>query len=120
MRPPTASRTHRRRLSVIAAFAAGTALIAAVGPAAAAADPRRTAETAAPYQVDGVRTVADRNTVARTGVSIDSIEHGVADISATGSEVDQLRRLGFTVSATVAPAQVDDREVQARDFPSSD
>jgi hypothetical protein len=74
-------------------------------PRAETADPR-----AEPYRVAGVRTLAQRNVIAWTGVAIDGIEHGVAAISAIPAEVAELRRLGFTVTGTGG----------ALDFPRAD
>src|SRR5690242_13358930 len=87
-------RLRGRRLSLFVALVAATLVVMAGN---AAAGPGSAAETAGAYQVLDVRTLAQRNAIAQTGVSIDGIEHGVADISATPTEVAALRRLGFQV-----------------------
>jgi len=84
-----------RKLVPSLAFVA-IGLLTLVNPADAA--PVRS-ESAGPYLVDGVRTVEDRNRVVGTGAALDSIENGVADISATPTEVRQLRGLGYRVTA---------------------
>ncbi|GAA1586212.1 hypothetical protein J3R03_000072 [Actinoplanes couchii] len=95
---------RRRSLAVLTAVAlSATAAVSASSPAGAGAAP----DPAAEYQVLDVRTVAQRNTIQRTGAAIDGIEHSVASITATGAEVSRLRQLGFTVesplSATAFP-----------------
>lgn len=91
--------------------ATALAVIAAVGlfamvstPIAAQAKPDPAPrETAREYRVLGPRTVADRNAVARTGAAIDYVEHGVLNISATGSEAKAIQALGFRLEAVAAP-----------------
>jgi hypothetical protein len=96
-------------VAVIAALAVNT-------PAVAGPTSQPPAEEAGQYQVQGVRTLAQRNAIAATGASIDGIEHGVADISAIPSEVAKLRRLGFTVTAVPAPSP----GISPFDFPPAD
>lgn len=84
---------RRRSFSVFAAVAlCVTAAVAASAPAGA-----EQFDAATEYEIYDVRTVAQRNVIARTGVAIDDIEHGVATVTATGAEVARLKRLGFTV-----------------------
>lgn len=88
------SRTRRLVLTlgtVALAVVAISATPASAGPSLAAG------EVARPYQVLNVKTLADRNAIAATGVSIDGIEHRVADVSATRSEITQVAKLGFQV-----------------------
>jgi len=86
----------RKLVPSLAVVAIGLLTFVAVNPADAA--PSREAAQSGPYLVDGVRTLEDRNRVAATGAVIDSIESGVADISAIPDEVRQLRRLGYRVT----------------------
>jgi carboxypeptidase T len=109
---------QRSRPGTLLALGLAVVVVAAIGgPAAAGPTHSAPAEEAGAYQVQNVRTLAQRNTIAGTGASIDGIEHGVADISATPSEVAVLRRLGFTVTATPTPTP---DGVRANDFPSAD
>ncbi|GGM47772.1 M14 family zinc carboxypeptidase [Dactylosporangium sucinum] len=103
-----------RRLTIPTTLVLAGALL--VAPTPAGAD---TAETAAPYLVSGVTTLADRNRIAATGASLDGVEHGVADISATPSEVAQLRRQGFTVTRALRAA-TPSGPATILDFPSAD
>jgi carboxypeptidase T len=108
-------RRFRPRTAALAVAVIAT--LAITTPAAAGPTRPSPAEEAGHYQVPGVRTPARRNAIAATGASIDGIEHGVADISAVPSEVDRLRRLGFTVTAVPAPAP---DGVGIFDFPPAD
>ncbi|MDT5035461.1 MAG: carboxypeptidase, partial [Micromonosporaceae bacterium] len=95
----------------VIAVVASMFVVAATIPAAARPVPGKTADPRVqPYRVSNVRTLTQRNAIAWTGVAIDGIEHGVADISAIPAEVAELRRLGFTVSQTGG----------ALDFPPAD
>ncbi|MET0425530.1 MAG: zinc carboxypeptidase, partial [Actinoplanes sp.] len=94
----------RRR--IFAALAAVSLLLVA---APADAGPGAT-DVPAQYEVTDVRTAAQRNAVARTGVAIDDLDHTVATVTATGAEVRTLRRLGFTVQPVLT----------TMDFPPAD
>lgn len=110
---------RRRRLTgLVIATAAGLALIAGSAAAAppATAEPR--ADTAAQYEIYDVRTFAQRNAIASTGAAIDGIEHSVAEITATRSELRALRALGFTVRP--AAESLPEDEISTLDFPSRD
>ena len=88
---------RRRSFSVLAAVAlCVTAAVSASAPAGA-----EQFDAAAEYEIYDVRTVTQRNVIARTGVAIDDVEHGVATVTATGAEVAKLKRLGFTVEPAV-------------------
>ncbi|WP_433046120.1 M14 family zinc carboxypeptidase [Dactylosporangium sp. CS-033363] len=108
------SRTRRLCALLSLVLVGGALNVAAAGPAAA-----DTAETASPYLVDAVTTLEQRNRIAAGGASIDGIEHGVADISATPSEVAALRRQGFTVTKALRPA-TPGGPATVQDFPSAD
>ncbi len=101
--PRFTPRTTALAVAVVAAITLNT-------PAIAAPTRPIPVETAGAYQVQGVHTLAQRNRIAATGVSIDGVDHGVADISALPSEVAQLRKLGFTVTPIMG----------ALDFPPAD
>ncbi|GAA1549340.1 hypothetical protein GCM10009827_082160 [Dactylosporangium maewongense] len=94
-----------RKLSVSLSLAGvGLLLLVGVNPAGAAP-----AERSGSYVVEGVRTLEDRNRVARSGAAIDGIDHGRAEITALPSEVRKLRDQGYAVA-----------EVRAEDFPVAD
>ncbi|GGN88809.1 carboxypeptidase T [Actinoplanes lobatus] len=98
---------RRRSFAVLAAVAmCATAAISASSPATAETVP----DPAGEYEIYDVRTLAQRNTITRTGVAIDDIEHGVATVTATGAEVSRLKRLGFTIEPVL----------RTLDFPPAD
>ena len=89
---------HTRRLAIGAAF---IALIAAA-PAQAAPST---------YRVTDVRTLKDRNAVARTGaVIVAADDHGSVTVTASRSDLRALRRAGFRVVSTA----------RKTDFPPAD
>ncbi|MEV0396636.1 M14 family metallopeptidase [Polymorphospora rubra] len=94
----------RRAATIATALAVG--LFAVVSPVSA--DPRP--ETAAggsttEYRVIGPHDLADRNAVARTGASIDYVEHGRIHVSATPDEAKAIAALGFELEAVPAPPE---------------
>ncbi|GAA3194480.1 M14 family zinc carboxypeptidase [Dactylosporangium siamense] len=112
--------SHTRRLSIPLTIAlAGALVVAAISPAGAAPTDAAPAETSAPYLVSGVTTLDQRNQIAATGAAIDSVDHGVVDISATPSEVAKLRQQGFTVTRALRPA-TPSGPATILDFPSAD
>ncbi|GLY02486.1 carboxypeptidase T [Actinoplanes sp. NBRC 101535] len=101
---------RRRSLAVLTAVAlCVTGAFSASSPATA----EPVADPAAEFEIYDVRTLAQRNTIARSGAAIENIEHGVATVTATGAEVSRLRRLGFTV-------QEAEPEAGILDFPPAD
>ncbi len=113
------SRPTPRRLALLVAVAAAIALPVVTSlPASAKSPPSRT-EVASRYEVHGVRTVAQRNAIAATGASIDAIVDFVAEVSATPSEVAQLRKLGFTLKA-LSTGPIGATDVGIEGFPSAD
>ncbi|SNY71084.1 Zinc carboxypeptidase [Paractinoplanes atraurantiacus] len=97
----------RRRFGFLTALTLlGSAFLVA-GPVSAA--PSGT-EIPGQFEVYDVRTAAQRNAIARSGAAIDAIQHGVAEITATGREVRDLKRQGFTVQPVLTTL----------DFPPSD
>ena len=114
----------RLRTSPFAARA--TVLVATIVLAAFAvlspahADPRADSGGAsAAYRVVGPATFADVNAVARTGASVDLVEHGQVYVTATPDEVRAIRALGFTVlpDPTATPSITG---VTPQDFPAAD
>src|SRR6266545_2434426 len=113
------SRPTPRRLALLVAVAAAIALPVVTSlPASAKSPPSRT-EVASRYEVHGVRTVAQRNAIVATGASIDAIVDFVAEVSATPSEVAQLRKLGFTLKA-LSTGPIGATDVGIEGFPSAD
>ena len=98
----------RRRRTAVAALAVAMLGALLTGMPADAA-PTASAEPAQ-YEVLDVRSAAQRNVIARTGVAIDSVEHAVVTVTATPAEVRALQRKGFTV----------EQILQTFDFPPSD
>src|SRR3569833_2385338 len=111
------SRT-RRLIAPAVIFALVSTALTATNPVAASPTTPSTV-TSAQYEVSGVRTLDQRNAVAATGVAVDGIEHGVADVTATPAEVLALQKLGFTV-VKVPDAARPDASVAPFDFPSAD
>ncbi|GIG61835.1 hypothetical protein Lfu02_62070 [Longispora fulva] len=65
----------------------------------AGADPLRQSDDnpSAEYVLTGPKTNADVNAIARTGASVDNVEHGRVYVTATRTEIAAISRLGFTV-----------------------
>jgi hypothetical protein len=105
-----------RRRRAIALLAVPVLGIPALSAEPAAAEPR--IEQSAQYEVYDARTVIQRNQIARTGAAIDDVEHAVVTVTATPSEVNALRALGFPVRAV--PEETAGDGVSTLDFPSRD
>jgi murein tripeptide amidase MpaA len=116
MRLPRSTSTYRAALAAATVLLAGFVILAN-GPASA--EPRTPDESAAAYRVAGPRTWDDVNAIARTGASVDEISDGEVYVSATPSEVRQIRRLGFTVESSAVPG-AEEGDINPLDFPSSD
>jgi carboxypeptidase T len=107
---------RRQIMVLLIALAAGvTSLLP--GPATGA-QPTPSDHESAPYVVTGARTITDRNAVARIGAAIDYVEHGKIYITATSTEVTQIRKLGFTVESEPMPAATPGAVIN--DFPPAD
>jgi len=92
-----------RRSMILVTFAA-VALVAT--PAAAPAGPNLVRDDLAASfaaQVIGPRTFTDVNAIAQTGASVDGVEHGRVQITATAAEIRQIRALGFRVELIPPP-----------------
>ncbi len=107
----------RRQVAVLISTLALTATALIAGPASSAPTPADA--PSAQYRIDGPRTFADRNAVARTGAAIDFIEHGIIHVTATPAEIRAIQRLGFKASLVPQPAQAAG-DVGIMDFPSAD
>nr|WP_232328074.1 M14 family metallopeptidase [Kibdelosporangium sp. MJ126-NF4]CEL16617.1 Carboxypeptidase T [Kibdelosporangium sp. MJ126-NF4] len=106
----------RRRLPVALALAVTFSFVvltpSTAGPSSSA--PQR---TSAEYLVEGAKTSKQRSRIAATGAAVTYAEHGVVGITATPDEVEQIKRLGFTVRQQAAPTQPD---TVTFDFPPAD
>jgi carboxypeptidase T len=117
MNARTRLRSPLRKISMLIAITTVGFLVISPSAPVSARPTRTPAETATPYQVMDVRTLAQRNTIVATGVSLDGVADGVADITATPSEVAQLRKLGFTV---LAVSTTPDGSIGTESFPAAD
>jgi carboxypeptidase T len=104
---------RRRVTAAAAAVLAGITLFAA-GPAEAGPGP----DESAAYEVFDVRTVTQRNEIARSGAAIDGVEHAVVEITATAAEVKALRAQGFKVEKV--PEELPPGSATTLDFPPRD
>jgi carboxypeptidase T len=76
-------------------------------------------EQSGEYVVTGARTAVQRSAVTSTGAVINSIEHAELNITATRSEVEAIRKLGYQVQpAQLVAAQ--QSGVTPNDFPPAD
>lgn len=107
----------RRRIMILCIALSAAATLALSGPATGV--PVSSSDHGpAQYVVAGAKTIADRTAVAGTGAAIDYVEHGKIYITATITEIAQVRRLGFAVEAI--PAAPAPPEVIIDDFPPAD
>jgi len=87
------------RRGMVFAVSAAVGLFAVVsGPVAAEPRADRSESTTTQYEVLGPRTLAERTAVARTGASIDNVDHGRLTISATRAEAAAVTKLGFKLA----------------------
>ncbi|MPY80804.1 MAG: zinc carboxypeptidase [Actinophytocola sp.] len=111
-------RVRRQRLSFVAAAVATVVVVlsggAATGQPAADDAGRATAE----YLVSGARGTDARTEVGGTGAVINSIEHGMLNITATPGEARDLRELGYRVERQEFRQRASGRS--AMDFPRKD
>jgi len=91
------------------------AVLALAAPAAAADRTRL-------YEVDGVRNVIDRTSIAVRGAAIVEVDHGHVVAGMTRREARRVRRLGFEVQRLRAPRRQPRGGPRARasDFPGAD
>jgi carboxypeptidase T len=99
---------------MVAALAAATLVLATNGTAVS--DPQ--GRTSAEYVVSGVKTNEAVNSVAATGAAVNSVEHGMLNITATPEEIAEIERLGFTAERQDAMPTAED--ATPLDFPSAD
>jgi carboxypeptidase T len=90
----------------------------------AAAAPAAAADRARMYEIDGVRDVLDRTSIARRGAAIVEVDHGHVVVTMTRREARKIRRLGYGVRRLRTPSRQRSRggRVRARtsDFPGAD
>src|ERR1700754_4943394 len=112
---------RRRTLAALVGTAVVGLLVASANPVAAKPPPGgdAAAPASAEYRVLGPKTLADRNAVAGTGASIDYVEHGVLNVTATGAEAGAIQRLGFTLEKAALPPAVSGGPT-AQAFPPAD
>lgn len=108
------------RVRATLALAVVTIVMIATAPATGSAAPDRPKESraSAEYQVIGPETFDEVNAVAATGAAVNGVEHGRVLITATASEVSQIRMLGFEVNAIPKPDPVSSPITLA--FPAND
>ena len=108
----------QRTLTVATVAGVVLALLPGVSPAAPVPGPT---PTSAQYQVLGPEGFDDVNAIAQTGASVDGIEHGRVQITATATEVKMIRALGFRVELVSSPqeAPIDGGDAQLA-FPPAD
>ncbi|GAA1845092.1 M14 family zinc carboxypeptidase [Asanoa iriomotensis] len=111
---------RRRVLTALVSTAVVGLLVASANPVAAQkpAPGAGAASVSAEYRVLGPKTIADRNAVARTGASIDYVEHGVLNVTANATEAAAIARLGFKLEKVTPPAASDGPSTLA--FPPAD
>jgi hypothetical protein len=112
------SHTRVRRRATFLGLAAAVAVVIAASPADAERQPAPAGPTSFQYLVSGPKTWDDANKVARTGASIDYIEHGRLNITATKTEVEAIQKLGYKVD--LLPPAVSTQAVGPNDFPPGD
>ncbi|MBY8871929.1 zinc carboxypeptidase [Micromonospora sp. PLK6-60] len=112
--------TLRRRLALLVVAGLGVVSVAATPAAARPASDRSAEPAAVGYRVIGPRTLADRDAVARTGASVDFVEHGKLHVSATRAEAAAIARLGFTLEREATPDRRADGDVGTLAFPPAD
>ena len=113
----------RRQIAILISGLAVSAMVVMSAPASGAPpdtpDGGAVDNGSAQYLVVGPKTFDDRNAVARTGAAIDYSEHGNLYVTATRTEIGQIRGLGFTVESVAQPAPSPDGAV-VNDFPPAD
>ncbi|MDI1462818.1 M14 family metallopeptidase [Catellatospora sp. KI3] len=108
----------RRRLTVLVSAAALLGALVLTGPADGAPFTGEAISSSAQYLVNGPKTFADRDAIARTGAAIDAIADGKIEITATAAEAKAIKALGFTLTSLAAQPTAPDAQAQA--FPSAD
>lgn len=106
---------RHRRPSIVAAAAVAATLVLSVNTSATSEPQGR---ASAEYVVSGVKTHDGVNAVAATGAAVNSVEHGLLNVTATPDEVQRIERLGLTVERQEGMPQTAD--ATPNDFPSAD
>src|SRR4051794_2059560 len=95
-------------------------LVLGVGAAVAlVATPVRASAVVARYEVYDLRSATQVDAVKGTGVTVDGVEHGVAEISGTPAQISSIKRQGLTVRKAPAQTRTESAGVAA-DFPRGD
>jgi carboxypeptidase T len=112
---------NRKRFSLLAGMTLAfvTAMSVNSVPATGAA-PQPGSSDPAEYRVENVKTAQQRTAIAGTGASVDSIEHGGLNITATPEEVRRIQALGFSVQRQEITAPPGTADVTPLDFPAAD
>ena len=93
-----------------------TKLVPVTGNAAA---PTQAADPSGDYVVLGARTAAQRSAVGGTGAVVNAVDHAELDVTATRSEVEAIKKLGYQVKP--APLAATERAQDGLDdFPPAD
>jgi carboxypeptidase T len=106
---------RRRGLGIVIGLVAVVALLAGPGAAGAATQPAAAEQS---YRVEGVRDRAARSAVAATGAAVELVQRSAMVVTATRSEVERIRRLGYRVTA-LGPARAP-AAAEPRAFPPAD
>src|SRR5262245_28541803 len=114
MAPTARSVARFRRSALFVAVAVLAALMATPGTAPGAVSD----DTRGMFVVTGPHTFDDVNKVAQTGASVDGVEDGRVNITATYGEVKKIRALGFQVAPALTV--VGPSVAVPLDFPSAD
>jgi hypothetical protein len=109
--------SRKVRSVLIATLLAAAVSLTGATTAGADLEPTPLDGPSAEYIVSGPKTWNDSNAVAATGASVDFVEHGRLNITATRSEVRAIEKLGFTVTAVPAPPK---GRAGTLDFPGAD
>jgi carboxypeptidase T len=93
--------------SLALALALGSQAIASPSPADSPSSPTTAedATAARQYEVTGLTSVADRTTLATSGVAIDEVHQRSVVITADASQAERLRGLGYELTALPSPAE---------------
>jgi hypothetical protein len=99
----------------------GRAVLFALALALTAAAPAAAADRARFYEVDGVRDVLDRTSIAQRGAAIVEVDHGHVVAGMTRREARKVRRLGYGVTLLRAPRRpARGPRARASGFPAAD
>ncbi|WKX72289.1 M14 family metallopeptidase [Streptomyces sp. XD-27] len=115
-------------LAAVLALALGAPVAAQAADPDSADSPARTRTTAATadepqrqYEVAARTTIAQRNLIAATGVSIDEVDARSLVVTAAPAQAEALRGLGYDLTPLPGPpSRTGGKDAKPFDFPSSD